>query len=351
MKQNERGAVWPDAIEGVEDLEECLSRPSPGAIEDLAALEGDLLVLGAGGKMGPSLARMARRALDASGRSGEVVAVSRFGDGASRACLESAGVRTLAVDLLDPTALAELPEAAAVLFLVGTKFGTTDDTAHTWAVNASLPQLVAERFAGVPTVVFSSGNVYPFTPVESRGAREDTPPAPVGEYAQSVLARERAFEERSVSDGTPALLFRLNYAAELRYGVLVDVARRVLEGEPVDLAMGWLNVIWQGDACAAALRCIRLCASPPMILNITGPELVAVRELAQAFGERFGRGPIFRGREGDTALLSDATRAVERFGPPRISTERLIDWTAAWLRAGGESWDKPTGFERRDGAF
>ncbi|MAF64463.1 MAG: epimerase [Planctomycetes bacterium] len=338
-------------METVDALEECLSRPTAAVIDDLAALDGDLVVLGAGGKMGPSLARMARRALDAGGAPHDVIAVSRFSGEGPRARLEQAGVRTLSADLLDPGTVDALPSAAGVFFLVGTKFGTSLDVARTWAVNDELARAVAARYSGVPTVVFSSGNVYPFVPVEGPGADERTQPAPVGEYARSVLARERAFAQRAACAGTPVLQYRLNYAVELRYGVLVDVARRVLAGEPVDLAMGWLNAIWQGDACAAALRCLPLCACPPKALNVTGSERLSVRWLAEEFGARFARPPLFSGEERETALLSDATMALERFGPGRVSIERAIDWTAAWLRAGGEIWDKPTGFERRDGAF
>ncbi|MDP6539567.1 MAG: NAD(P)-dependent oxidoreductase [Planctomycetota bacterium] len=351
MVESEHEAAPPEVIETVEDLEECLSRPTAAVVEDLGTLDGDLVVLGAGGKMGPSLARMARRALDASGSSRGVIAVSRFSDGSVRARLEAAGVRTHVADLLDPAAVGSLPPAGALLFLVGAKFGTTADAARTWAVNEALPRTVAARYAGTPTVVFSSGNVYPFVSADGRGADERTPPAPVGEYARSVLARERAFADASAARGTPVLLYRLNYAVELRYGVLVDVARRVLAGEPVELSMGRLNAIWQGDACAVALRCLARCASPPAILNVTGPESLSVRELAERFGAHFGREPLFAGEEQPTALLSDASEAVARLGPPRVGIERVIDWTAAWLSAGAETWEKPTGFERRDGAF
>lgn len=332
-------------------LEESLSRPSEAAVEALAGLEGDLLVLGAGGKMGPSLARMARRALDRSGSPREVIAVSRFGDPATRAAIEDAGARAIACDLLERGALAALPEAAAVIFMAGTKFGTGGAPSTTWAINAWLPGRVAERYPGRPTVVFSSGNVYPLVPVDGGGATEATPPAPLGEYAQSVLARERIFEHFSRRDGTPVTILRLNYAAELRYGVPLDIALKVREGAPIDLAMGHFNAIWQGDANGIALASLGIAGSPPRLLNVTGPELVSVRELAERFGERFGREPVFRGREAETALLSDASRARELFGPPTVPLEELVDWIVEWLEGGGPIHSKPTHYETRNGSY
>jgi len=341
----------PDAIESVEQLEELLSRPDPGEIEDLAELGGDLLVLGAGGKMGPTLARMARRALDARGARHAVIAVSRFSSAETRRGLEAAGVRTVSCDLLDRDALARLPDAAAVLFLAGRKFGTSGAADLTWALNAALPAFVAERWAGVPTVAFSSGNVYPLTAVASGGAREETPPAPEGEYAWSVLARERIFEHAARSRNTPVLIFRLNYACELRYGVLVDLALRVRDGIPIDLRMGHVNVIWQGDANAAALRALRLAAVPAARLNVTGAEVLSVRALAEGLGKRMGIAPRFDGEEAPDALLSDAARAHARFGPPAVSMERLLDWVAAWVLRDGPILDRPTHYEVRDGQF
>ena len=332
-------------------LEELLSRPSDLVVETLAGLDGDLVVLGAAGKMGPSLARMARRALDREDSPHEVIAVSRFSSPASRATIEDAGVRTLRCDLLDAAAVAALPEAAAVIFMAGTKFGTGGDESTTWAINAWLPGLVAERYAGVPTVVFSSGNVYPLVPIDSGGATEDTTPGPLGEYAQSVLARERIFEHFSRRDGTRVTIYRLNYAAELRYGVPLDIACQVREGQPIDLTTGHFNAIWQGDANAMALACLGIAESPPRFLNVTGPELVSVRELATRFGERFGVEPIFTGIEAETALLSDATRALELFGPPTVSLDELVDWIGEWLEQGGPTLDKPTHYQTRDGSY
>jgi nucleoside-diphosphate-sugar epimerase len=333
------------------ELEERLSRPTPGAIEVLRHLPGDLLVLGAGGKMGPSLCRMARRALDAGGLPGRVIAVSRFGDAGLAAALERDGVVTHRADLRDREALKRLPDAPNILFLAGQKFGTRDAPHGTWAMNAIIPALVAERFAARRFVVFSTGNVYPLTPVASGGAAEDGPTGPVGEYAMSCLARERIFEHAAASRGASVLLFRLNYAVELRYGVLVDTARRVRSGTPVPLAMGHANVIWQGDANDRALRALELATTPAGVLNVTGPETLSIRWLAQRFGERFGLAPRFEGSEAPDALLSNAARATGLFGPPEVSVETLIGWTAEWLEAGGPTLDKPTQFEVRDGQF
>lgn len=332
-------------------LEEALSRPTEAAVAALGALEGDLVVLGAGGKMGPSLARMAARALEQAGSPHGVLAVARFTNPAASEELERAGVRCVARDLLAPGAFEDLPDAGAVAFLAGTKFGTAGDAAATWATNAWLPGLVAQRYAGAPTVVFSSGNVYPFVPVTGGGADEDTPVAPVGEYAWSVVARERVFEHFSRALGTPTTIYRLNYAAELRYGVPLDLALKVQRGEPIDLRAGHVNVIWQGDANAHALACLRVAASPPRIVNVTGPETLAVRDLAERLGQALGRAPVFAGAEAETALLSDSSLARALFGPPRVSIEELIEWTIAWLRAGGAVYDKPTHFEVRDGVF
>lgn len=336
----------------VVELEDRLSAPSPAAIGALRGIRGDVVVLGAGGKMGPSLARMAARARQAGGAPGRVVAVSRFGDAAVRSYLDDHGVHTITADLLDPRAVDSLPDAAAVFFLAGTKFGTGAAAARTWAHNAVLPGLVAARYRGVPTVVFSSGNVYPFVPVgDGCGAAEDTEPAPVGEYAWSVLARERIFEHFAITAGTPVLLFRLNYAAELRYGVPVDVALKVLAGEPIDLTTGHCNVIWQGDANAMALASLGLAEAPAAVLNVTGPETIAVRDLALRFGERFGKEPRFLGVEAGTALLSDAGRAHRQFGPARVPLDRLVAWIADWVSAGGPTRGAPTHYEVRDGRF
>lgn len=332
------------------ELEESLSRPTPAVVETLRGLDGDIVILGAGGKMGPSLARMARRALDLSGSPITVHAVSRYSKSELRAPLDADGVHTIACDLLDRAAVSELPEAAAVMFMVGTKFGTSTDRSNTWALNSLVPGIVAERYAGVPTVMFSSGNIYPFV-AEGQAATEQTEPSPVGEYAWSVLARERIFEHFAKTAGTPVLLYRLNYAAELRYGVPLDIARKVRDQQPIDLAMGWFNTIWQGDANAIALGCLDLAGTPAQILNVTGPETVAVKALALRFGELLDQQPIFVGTPEPTALLSDGSQACRHFGPPSVSLETLSEWIVAWLQDGGPTHGKPTHYEVRDGAF
>ncbi len=332
-------------------LEEDLSRPSPELVKDMARLEGDLVILGVGGKMGPTLARMARRALDEGGRKNQVIGVSRFSDPKSRASLEAAGVRTLPCDLLDRAQILKLPDAGALLSAVGQKFGTAGAASFTWATNAYLPGLIAERWPGVRIMAFSTGNVYPLVPADGRGASETTPAGPVGEYAQSALGRERMFEYFSRKNGTPTALCRLNYATELRYGVLLEIARKVWAGEAIDLAMGRVNVIWQGDANVAALRLLFHAASPPFILNVTGPDKLSVRELAQRFGELLGKKPVLSGQEASTALLSDASQMVSLFGAPRVGIAQAMEWTAAWVKAGGAVSGKSTHFQTRDGAF
>ena len=335
-------------ITTLESLEEALSRPTPGVAEDLAALKGDLVVLGVGGKMGPTLARMARRALPASRG---VIGVARFTDPRARASLEGGGVRCVPCNLLEREEVLKLPDAAAVIFMAGQKFGTVGAEAETWAANTVLPAFVSERYRGVPTVVFSTGNVYPFTPVASGGATEETVPAPIGEYAQSALGRERVFEHFSRKHGTPAVIYRLNYAVELRYGVLLEVAKKVAAGQPVDVRMGHANVIWQGDANAVALRSLSMASSPPSILNVTGLETLSIRSLAGRFGELLGRAPVLEGKEEPTALLSNASKMRARFGPPTVAVEQAVEWVAHWVRSGGATINKPTHFETRDGKF
>jgi dTDP-4-dehydrorhamnose reductase len=332
-------------------LEELLSRPAPGVAEALDGAGGDLVLLGAGGKIGPSLARMARRALDDAGSDARVVAVSRFSDAGVRAGLEDAGVRTVAADLADPGAYADLPDAAAVFHLAAMKFGTTGQEQQTWWSNAAIPALVAARYRGVPTVVYSTGNVYPLVPLTVGGAVESDPPAPVGEYAQSCLARERIFTHAAHTWGTPTAVFRLNYACELRYGVLADIAVKLAAGEPVDVTMPAVNVAWQGDANAWALRSLSLAEVPPHVLNATGPETVPVRRLAVLLAERMGVTPEFRGVESADALLNDAGECHERFGYPSVPLRRLVDWVADWVVRGGRQLGKATKFQQREGKF
>ncbi|HLB10108.1 MAG TPA: NAD-dependent epimerase/dehydratase family protein [Gemmatimonadaceae bacterium] len=334
------------------ELEEALSAPSPALLDALRTTPGDILVLGAAGKMGPTLARMARRAVDALGRRDRVIAASRFSSAKAEQSLRAAGIETIKCNLLDRAAVTALPDAPNVIFMAGQKFGTRDAPSSTWAMNVVLPSIAAERYETSRIVAFSTGNVYALSPVRDGGSREGDAPAPVGEYAMSCLGRERVFEDAAARRETPVAIVRLNYAVDLRYGVLVDIASRVLRGDPVDLRMGHVNVIWQGDANDWALRCLgHASAAHPFIVNVTGRETLAVREIAALFGAMFGRAPIFTGAEAPDALLSNATLAHSLFGPPSVSTATLLEWVASWLLAGHPLLGKPTHFEERTGAF
>jgi hypothetical protein len=332
-------------------LEELLSRPNPRDVELLRELQGDVAVLGAGGKMGPSLARRIRRAADAAGAATRVVAVSRFSDPALVAALEADGIACVACDLLDPMQVEALPDCANVLYLSGTKFGSSGRPDLTWMQNTVVPAQVMRRYARSRIVAFSTGNVYPLVDTASRGCDEAVPPAPVGEYAQSCLGRERVFEYGAREHGTASLLFRLFYAVDLRYGTLADIARRVWAGQPVDVTVGRVNAIWQGDANSYALRSLALCASPARALNVTGQDVISVRQAAVAFGQRFGREVRFEGSEGGPCLLGDAGLCARLLGPPEVTTSELVEWCAAWVETGGRSLGKPTRFERTDGRF
>jgi nucleoside-diphosphate-sugar epimerase len=333
------------------DLDDLLSRPSPGVRETLGRHPGDILVLGAGGKMGPTLCRMAQRALAESGSPHGVIAVSRFRDAGVVERLAEAGIEVRQANLLNPAALADLPDAPNIIFMAGQKFGTQGDPAATWAMNAAVPAFAAARWAGARTVVFSTGNVYPLTPVAEGGPTESHPVGPVGEYALSCLARERIFEHAARHRDTPVAIVRLNYAVELRYGILVDTARRVLAREPVPLQMGYANLIWQGDANARALQCLDLASMPATVLNVTGPEVVSIRRVAEQLGQRLGIAPRFQGIEPADALLSNAARSMELFGPLTVDLDTLVGWTAAWLKRGGRVLGRPTHFEERGGRF
>lgn len=338
-------------LETEADLEGYLSAPSAADIACCRRLGGDVLVLGAAGKMGPSLVRRIVRAMSAAGVAHRVIAASRFSEPASRHLLDKCGAITIAADLLDRASVDALPDSASVLFLAGRKFGSTDNTALTWATNTIAPANIAHRFARSRIVAFSTGNVYPFVPAPSQGSRENDPPAPRGEYAQSCLGRERVFEYHSREHGTPALLFRLNYAVDLRYGVLVDIARAVKAGRPVDRTVSHFNAIWQGDANSYALRSLEGCASPPRVLNVTGAEILAVTDVAEFFGRRFGTQLQFRGRPTGEALLSDARACYEWLGPPQVAADELMEAVATWIARDGRTVDKPTHFETADGKF
>ena len=338
-------------IHSVAELEEFLSRPSEADISAIARLDGDLLILGAGGKMGPSLARRARRAAAKAGVRKKIIAVARFSENHLRASMTAEGIETLAVDLLEPGALSKMPDVPNVIFMAARKFGTTGSEDLTWAMNTFLPGLVAERYRASRIVAFSTGNVYPLRDVRRGGAVESTPAAPQSEYAQSALGRERMFEYGSRQWGTAATILRLNYAIDLRYGVLLDIGTAVFERRPVDLRMAFVNIIWQGDANSVCLQSFAHCQAPPLILNLTGPDTLSVKFLAEEFGHRFNVRPTFISEEMPTALLSNAAKAHQMFGYPSVTTAQMIDWTAAWISSGGPRLNKPTHFEVRDGKF
>ncbi len=331
-------------IQNLADLERELSRPSEADAAFMRRLEGDILILGAGGKMGPSLARLCRNAAGASGNPRRIVAVSRN-------VAPEPGIDAISCDLLERDAVAQLPECPNVLYLAGRKFGSTGSPELTWAMNTVVPSIVAERFARSRMVVFSTGNVYPFRELARGGSVESDTPAPVGEYAQSCLGRERVFEYYARRRGLQCLFFRLNYAVDLRYGVLVDIARKVHAGIPVELGVPAFNAIWQRDANSYALRSLEYCASPPRILNVTGTETLLVRDTANWFAGRFGRACKFEGSEGATALLSDSSACRDLMGPPGVDASMLLEMAAAWIEGGGATIDKPTHFEVSDGRF
>jgi nucleoside-diphosphate-sugar epimerase len=340
-------SVLPDRFASVEALDDLLTRPTRALVDDLATVEGDLLVLGVAGKMGPTLARLAKRASPAR----RVIGVARFSDRAVRDQLAEHGIETIACDLLDRAAIAALPEAPNVIFAAGHKFGASGAPALTWAMNSHVPALVAERYRAARIVAFSTGNVYGLVPVGGAGASENTAPAPVGEYAQSCLGRERMFEFFSAKHGTPGRLVRLNYAIDMRYGVVFDVAAKVHRGDPVDVTMGHVNVIWQGDANAQVLRSLAHCTTPTTPINVTGAETISIRWLAHQLAARLGTEAKVVGQEAATALLSDTSAALALFGAPLVPLGRMLDWVADWVKAGGTSFGKPTKFEVRDGEF
>jgi nucleoside-diphosphate-sugar epimerase len=339
-------------IQTIAQLEDALSEPSEELIRSLAGLSGDLLILGAGGKMGPTFARMARRALDTAKNNCRVIAVSRFSNESLRRELASHGIEVLCGNLFRSDFVRGLPDAQNVLYLVGQKFGTSRDASHTWASNTYIAGLAAERFRNSRIVALSTGNIYGLVPIDrGNGSTEDDEPRPDGEYSMSAVGRERVFEHFCMAQGTRTAIARLNYATELRYGVLVDLAQKVFRGEPISLTMGYFNTIWQRDACDTILRLFQSADVPPNIWNITGLERLSVREIALRFGQLFDRTPQFVGVDSDTALLSNATAACNAFGAPPTSVEQMVDWIADWIRRGGETWNKPTHFEVRDGRF
>ena len=338
-------------IQGVAQLEALLSEPTDGVVRALGSLDGDIAVLGVAGKMGPTLARMAKRASEIAGVKRRVIGVSRFSSSRLKDQLQTYGVETIQCDLLDPSSLAKLPDAANVIFMAGMKFGSTGQEWLTWAINTYMPGLVAGRYRDSRIAVFSTGNVYGLSPIAGGGSREEDALNPSGEYAMSCVGRERMFEYFSRANQTKMTILRLNYASELRYGVLMDIAQRVNAGQAVLLSMGYLNTIWQADASAMSLESLRCASSPPNIINITGPELLSVRSIAEEFGKRLSKPTRFEGTESGDALLSNARKSYELFGRPRVSTQQMIDWIADWVRKGGTTLAKPTHFEERVGRF
>ncbi len=341
----------PETIDGEEQLAELLSRPTAEVVEVFARLEGGLAVVGGGGKIGPSLVKMACRARDAAGTDLEITVIDLFPDPPVRDALADAGAKTVTCDLLDPAAVAKLPPADNVIYMVGMKFGTSENPPLTWAVNALVPAYVARRYRRARIVAFSTGCVYALTPVDGPGSVETDPLEPVGEYSNACVARERVLEFCSGAGGTAMLLVRLNYSVEMRYGVLVDLALKIHAGECVDLTMGYFNVMWQGDVNAAFLRLLEHTTRPASAVNLTGTGKLSIRELAGKLGERMGREVTLAGTEAETALLSDVTQAVALLGPPPTPIDRVLEWTAGWIARGGRVLGKPTHFQQRDGRY
>ena len=338
-------------MENLQQTVDQLLAPSDTLVREMAALDGDILLLGIGGKIGPSLAKLAKAAVDKSGVPRRIIGASRLSEPGLKEALEANGIETIPVDLLNEAELQALPDIKNVIYLAGTKFGTTGNEAFTWAMNTYLPGRVAEKYKNSRIIVYSTGNVYPFTWIGSGGADEKTPAAPVGEYGQSCLGRERIFQHFSSKYNTPILIYRLNYANDLRYGVLLEIAKSVLAGKPIDIRMGHVNVIWQGDANEMALRAFHHCTAPSKTLNITGPETASVRWIAQQFGRIMQQEPVFINKEEDTALLSNAAESFRLFGYPKVSLLQMIELTAAWLTEGRETIKKPTHFQERAGQF
>ena len=342
---------YPGLIETEDQLDEFLTRPSAALVEFIRTLSSPLLVLGAGGKMGPTLAVLARRAAEAARHPLDIIAVSRFSDAQSRHWLEARGVKTIPCDLLDAQAVARLPDAQHLIYLVGLKFGTAQNPAATWAINTIVPARVAERYPRARIVALSTGNVYPQGAVARGGSIESDPLTPLGEYANAAVARERILEYFSRQQNTPMTLLRLFYAVELRYGVLVDVARKVHSGEPIELANGFFNCIWQGDANERALRSLSLATSPPSVWNLCRPEPLSVRSVAMRLGELLEKTPEFEGTESSTALIGNPASLTAALGPPAVELDTMLRWIAQWVKQGGRNLGRPTHFEVRDGNY
>ena len=335
----------------IAELENKLSTPSPTLVKEVAAIKGDIMILGVGGKMGPTLAKLLKRAIDQAGLQKKIKAASRFSNAKLYKELTDVGIECFQLDLLNDEKLFELPDVENVIYMAGNKFGTSGNEHFTWVMNTYLPGQVAKKYKDANIVVFSTGNVYPFVPIKSGGANEETLPSPVGEYAQSCLGRERVFEHFSIQYQTKILLFRLNYALDLRYGVLNEIGRSVWHEQAIDLTMGYVNVIWQGDANEMAIRSLLHCSSPAKVLNVTGAETIDIKDLALEFGRLMNKTPSFKNQSAETALLNDSSQAHQLFGKPSVTLTEMIEWTAHWIQIGGEEINKPTHFQERKGNF
>jgi nucleoside-diphosphate-sugar epimerase len=343
--------IDPSTPSTVDELEEVLSRPSDDVVRAMAEVTGDILVLGVGGKMGPTLARMAKRASDDAGVTRRVIGVSRFSSPGVEQRLNAWGVETIRCDLLDRVSIGQLPDVENVVFMAGMKFGATENPSLTWAMNCLVPALVSERFRESRWAVFSSGNIYGMTSATGRGSLETDVPMPIGEYASTILGRERMFEYFSRRHDTPMTFLRLNYAVELRYGVLVDLAKKVLADDPIDVSMGSANVIWQSEANAMSLQSLLVAESPPRVLNIAGSEFFRIRDVGVRLGELLDKPVRFSSEESDEAFLSNAEASYNLFHRPQVAVDQMIRWTADWVLRGGDDLGKPTHFESRDGKY
>ncbi|MEO6847451.1 MAG: NAD(P)-dependent oxidoreductase [Chthoniobacterales bacterium] len=333
------------------EADEFISRPQKRVIEALRSVKEDVMVLGAGGKMGLHLSMMLRRGFDAIGAKNRVIAVSRFSSLRSTEVFTENGIETISCDLTDARQLGALPTVANIIYMAGAKFGTAGNPGLLHQMNEEVPEMVAKRFPTSRIVAYSTGCVYSFVSPESKGSTEESPTIPPGEYAQSCMGREKVFTRASTDTGTLVSLIRLNYAVEFHYGVLVDICQKVINGEPIEVSMGYVNLIWQGDAIAYSLLALAHCATPPFILNVAGPQIISVRECARRFGKLLGKAAEITGTEEPTAWLSNAEKSYRLFGEPEVSLDQMIEWVAAWLTTSGKTYGKPTGFQVRDGKY
>lgn len=341
----------PEFIETEEQLDEILSRPYPEVIEFSKSLDGDIIILGVAGKMGPSLAKQIKRADTISKVKRRIIGVARFSAPEIKNELEKAGIKIIVCDLLNRDAVDNLPDAKNIIFMAGMKFGSSTNQPLTWTMNSYVPALVAKKYKKSRIVALSTGNVYPLVSISSGGSKETDTPCPIGEYAQSCLGRERVFEYFSSEFSIPSVIIRLNYAVELRYGVLHDIGLKVYKGEKINLENGFVNVVWQRWANSIIFRSFSICDIPSRVLNLTGPEILSARKTAEEFGRLFGKEPLFKGKETDTAYLSDASKCFSIFGKPDVNPDIMVRWIAHWIKKGGKFFNKPTHFEQRNGRY